>query len=243
MAKDQTATHRLTKETRDEITSRVLAGEKATALATEFGVTRAYVSLLKTTALDPERFKRKAEAKLSLKLTDSEIAGLKHVFDTSTPEDNDLIPARERWSLEHGYQLALKLFNKKPSVRAMKECMGDHLTRRPDRGDPKPKPPKPHHINQIDPELAKDPDYVAYYLSPICEQIARREYEMALADWEKRHPNGENDMRVPENDGQWEIPPDFQQTRPMSPGQRVGKHAGSKGSPFTPPKRRGKKRR
>ncbi len=241
MANDRAATHRLTTEQRDEITSRVLAGEKAIALAAEFGVTRAYVSLLKATALDPERFARKAEAKLSIKLTKAELDRLKQVFDTSTPEDNELIPAREKWMLEHGFQLAWKLFQKKPSVRAMKECMGSHLTRRPDWGDPKPKPPKPHHINQIDPEMAKDPDYVAYYLSPICEQIARREYELALADWEKRNPQGE--QPIPRHEESRETFPPRHPARELSPGQRVGKHARSKGSPFTPPKKRRKKRR
>jgi hypothetical protein len=240
MAKDQPATHRLTKEDRHEITSRVLTGEKAAPLAAEFGVTRAYVSLLKATALDPERFKRKAEAKFSLKLTETEISRLKQVFDTSTPEDNDLIPARERWTLEHGFQMAWKLFNKKPSVRAMKECMGEHLRRRRDYGDPKPKPPQAIRSNQIDPELAKDPSYVAYIQSPIYQKIAWRDYEMALADWERRHPNGEEDSAILENQDQQETLADV---RSSPPGRkRVGKHAMSKGSPFTPPKKRRKKR-
>jgi hypothetical protein len=226
---------RLTPEQREEATRRVLAGEKAAALAEEYGCTRAYISLLKVQALDPERFKRKAEAKLSIKLTAEQTAKLKHVLDTSTPEENDLIPARDSWSLDHGFQLAKKLFGKKPSVRAMKECMGDHIKRRPDEGDPKPKPPKPHHINQLDPELAKDKEFVAYYLSPICEQIARKEYEFALAEWEKRNPHGEGPPPGMDVDSEWEIPTE---RRPPLPGQRIGKHAKSKGSPFTKPKRR-----
>jgi hypothetical protein len=234
---------RLTLEQREEATRRVLAGEKAVDLAAEYGCTRAYISLLKAQALDPERFKRKFEAKLKLKLTHEELARLKHIFDTSTPEDNDLIPARERWSLDHGFQLAMKLFEKRPSVRAMKQCMGDHIKRRADSGDPKPKPPKPHHINQIDPEMAKDPDYVAYYLSPVCERIAWREYEIALAEWEKRHPDGEEEVPYSEpGDGDWQFPA-MPPQRQFAPGQRVGKHAKSKGKPFTPPKKRRKKRR
>lgn len=234
---------RMTPEQREEATRRVLAGEKAADLAAEYGCTRAYISLLKAQALDPERFKRKHETKLKLKLTDEELARLKHIFKTSTPEDNDLIPAREKWSLDHGFQLAMRLFKKKPSVRAMKECMGDHIKRRPDFGDPKPKPPKPHHINQIDPEMAKDPDYVAYYLSPVCERIAWREYEIALAEWEKRHPDGEEDEPYREpGDDDWQYP-SMSLPRHFSPGQRVGKHAKSKGKPFTPPKKRRKKRR
>ncbi len=234
---------RFTEEQREEATRRVLAGEKAVDLAVEYGCTRAYISLLKAQALDPDRFKRKFEGRLKLKLTDEEIARLKHLFDTSTPEDNALIPARESWSLDHGFQLAMKLFQKKPSVRAMKECMGEHIKRRPDFGDPKPKPPKPHHLNQLDPELAKDPDFVAYYLSPQAERIALREYEFALAEWEKRHPNGEEDgpYREP-GDEDWQYPAMSPQ-RQFAPGQRVGKHAKSKGKPFTPPKKRRKKRR
>jgi hypothetical protein len=232
---------RLTPEQREEATRRVLAGEKQANLAREYGCSRAYISLLKAQALDPERFKRKHETKLKLKLTDEELARLTHIFGTSTPEDNELVPAREKWSLDHGFQLAMKLFGKKPSVRAMKECMGDHLKRRPDEGDPKPKPPKPHHINQLEPELAKDPDFVAYYLSPICEQIAWKEYEFALAEWEKRNPHGERP--VPEMDGDpgWEM--SEAERLPPPSGQRVGKHAKSKGSPFTKPKRRRGKRR
>lgn len=232
---------RLTPEQRGEATRRVLAGETAAALAREYGCTRAYISLLKAQALDPERFRRKAEAKLSIKLTDKQIARLKEIFDTSTPEDNELIPAREKWSLDHGFQLAMKLFGKKPSVRAMKDCMGDHIKRRPDEGDPKPKPPKPHHINQLDPELAKDADFVAYYLSPVCERIAWKEYEFALAEWEKRNPHGERPVADMNEDPEWEIPRPTMDRYPPAPGQRIGKHAKSKGSPFTKPKRRKKR--
>jgi len=202
MPNDQAKTKRLSQESRDEITRRALAGEKSGILAAEFGVTRAYVSLLKVTALDPERFKRKAEAKLSLKLTEKEIEQLKQVFDTSTPDDNGLIPARERWTLDHGFQLASKLLNKKPSVRAMKECMGELLLRRPYYGDPKPKPPRIPRIEEIDPEFAKDPSYVAYVRSPIYQKIAQREYEMALADWERRNPNGEQNPGISGSGGQ-----------------------------------------
>jgi hypothetical protein len=238
MASESDGKQRLTPDQRAEATRRVLAGENAAALAKEYGCTRAYISLLKVQALDPERFKRKAEAKLSVKLTGRQTAELKHIFDTSTPELNGLIPARDQWSLSHGFQLAKKLFKKKPSVRAMKECMGEHIKRRPDEGDPKPKPPKPHHINQLDPEMAKDKDFVAYYLSPVCEQIARKEYEFALAEWEKRNPHGERPPPVMEGDPEWEIPVPDKGYHPPPPGQRVGKHAKSKGSPFTKPKRR-----
>jgi hypothetical protein len=202
MPSDQAKTKRLPKESRDEITRRVLAGEKCCKLAAEFGVSPTCVSQIKLTALDPERFRLKAESKLSLKLTQKQIDQLKQVFETSTPDDNGLIPARDRWTLDHGFQLARKLFNKKPSVRAMKECMKELLARRPFYGDPKPKPPRIPRIEEIDPEFAKDPSYVAYVRSPIYQKIAQREYEMALADWERRNPNGEESPGISGSGGQ-----------------------------------------
>ena len=231
------ATRRLSQEQRDEITRRVLAGEKSAALGREFGVTGAYVALLKAQALDPERFIRKSEAKLSRKLTPAELKQFTEIVSTSTPEQQGLIPARERWALDHGYQLAWRLFQKKPSVRALKEIMEPYMPKRGDFRFTKPQPPKPHHINQIDPELAKDPDYVAYYLSPICEQIAWREYEFALADWEARFADQEEPQ--PGTEPFASRPGEH---RVGAPGQRVGRHAKSKGSPFTPPKRRKKRR-
>jgi hypothetical protein len=248
MAKERQSTHRLTQEARDEITRRVLAGEKAGPLAVEFEVSRAYVSLLKMTALHPERIKRKAEAQFSLKLTTRETEELKRRFETTTPEDNHLIPAVERWTLDHGFQLAIKLFGKKPSKRAVKDCMGELLIRRPDSGDPKPKPPKPITRKQIDPEFAKDRSFVAYVQSPVYQKIAQREYELALAEWERRNPGGEGGVaekpaEEAEDDSNWQIPAMQHPSVPGAPGRRVGKHAKSKGSPFTPAKRRKKKPR
>jgi hypothetical protein len=216
---------------RDEITRRVLAGETAISLGIEFGVTRAYVALLKAYALHPERFVRKAEAKLSQKLTDAELEQFREALTNKTPEDHDLIPATERWTLDHGHQLAWKLFKKRPSVRVIKECVTPHIPKWEDSLFIRPKPPKPHHINQISPELAKDADYVAYYLSPICEQIAWREYELAAADWDARFAHG---GESPDEETSDTVPGE----RVMVPGHRCGKHAKSKGSPFTPPKRR-----
>ena len=238
---------RLTEEQRAEITRRVLAGEKARELSEEFGVTRAYVALLKAQALDPERFERKREVKLARKLTEQELEKFKEVLASSTPEDHDLIPTSERWSLDHGSQLAMKLFNKRLSVRALKEWVGPHVPKRSEFRFTRPKPPKPHHINQLDPELAKDEDFVKYYLSPICEQIAWREYEMALADWEERFADSEERELAGEagEPGELEDPQPMGDFRPAdygAPGKRFGKHAKSKGLPFTPKKKRRKKR-
>lgn len=236
-------THRLNQEQRDEMTRRVLAGETAVSIGKEFGVTRAYVALLKAQALNPERFVRKQEAKLSRKLTATELKKFHEVLAGSTPEDHDLVPTSQRWSFEHGRQLAKKLFpHKRLSVRVIKECLTPYLPRRQDFRFTRPQPPKPHHINQIDPELAKDPGYVAYYLSPICEQIAWREYEWAVADWDARFAAAEEQHEAElAKARQAESPASPPAQRMPAPGQRIGKHAQSKGSPFTPPKRRKKR--
>jgi len=238
----QSSTPRLNQDQRDEITRRVLAGETAVSLGMEFGVTRAYVALLKAQALDPERFIRKREAKLSRKLTAAEIKKFCEMVADSTPEDHDLVPTSERWSYDHGRQLAAKVFpNKHPSVRVIKECMAPYVPRPEDFRFTKPQAPKPHHINQISPELAKDPDYVAYYLSPICEQIAWREYELALADWNARFADAEEAETESPTDNSDRPPAAMAHESFVDPGERTGKHARSKGSPFTPPKRRKKR--
>jgi hypothetical protein len=234
---------RLSKEQREEVTRRALAGEKASLLGKEYGVTRAYVSLLKMQALEPERFAEKAESKLTRKLSRGELAQFDEALATGTPESHGLIPAVERWSYEHGYQLAWKLFQKRPSVRAIKQCMEPHIKRWEDYENERPKPPKPHHVNQLDPELAKDEDFVAYYLSPVCERIAWKEYEFALADWERRQVAKQK--KDAEEEAKREAAPAEDAQSPEKwqpvPGLRIGKHAKSKGSPFTPPKRRKRK--
>jgi hypothetical protein len=237
---------KLTPDQRQEITRRALAGEKSGLIASEFGVTKQCVSLLKNKALHPERFLKKAEAKMTRKLTRAEHAKFIKILSTSTPEKQKLIPAREKWTLDHGRQLVKRLFNKNASKRLLMDCMEPYMPKRSEFKFGKPQPPKKHHINQLDPELAKDKDYVKYYLSPICEQIAWREYELALADWNERFAHEEE----AENSAPTEKPAPVPTKQPpaaeapieLVPRLRVGKHAKSKGSPFTPAKRKKKRR-
>ena len=227
---------RLSKEQREELTRRVLAGEKCLPLAEEFKVTRAYVSLLKNQALHPERFTN--EEKLTKKLTAAETAKFSEVLATTTPTDHDFYPHSEHWSLDYGARLAEKLFKKKPSVRLLTELVKPLMPKRSDFKFKRPQPPKLHHISQISAEFASDPDFVAYYLSPICQQIAQREYELAVADWDARFADSDERQIAAEAKMAAASEPDFQVA---PPGKRTGKHAKGKGSPFTPPKR--KKRR
>jgi hypothetical protein len=232
---------RLTSAQREEITRRVLAGEKAVPLSKEFKVTSAYVRLLKKQALNPDPV---VLAKSYLKkLAPHELEEFKKTLATTTPEDHGFYsyPYPERWRLEHGYLLGEKLFGRRPSKRVVVECMTPHLPKAKDFRFERPRPPRPHHISQIPPEFAGDPDYVAYYLSPICEQIVRREYEFALADYEARFAEADEKAQAAK-DAELEADmmdfPKDQDFRPAAPRQRTGKHAKGKGSPFTPPKRR-----
>lgn len=226
---------RLSQAQREEITRRVLAGEKARPLAEEFGVTRAYVSLLKNQALDPARFVKVSV--LSKKLTPEELETFRQTLATTTPADHGYpsYPRPEEWKLEHGFLLAEKLFGKKPSKRVVTECVSPFIPKRKPFEFTRPQPPKPHHISQISPDLAGDPDYVAYYLSPICEQIAWREYELALEDYEARFAADEKRVKAERDEPAAEPAWDY---RAAPPGTRTGKHAKGKGSPFTKPKRR-----
>lgn len=219
---------------REEILRRVMAGEKLAPIASDFNVTRAYVSLIKNQALHPERFATKFE--LSKKLIPSEIEELKKVLASSIPTDHDLIPHSDDWSIDHGYQLAEKLFKKRPSKRTITECLAPYLQERRPNYFPKPQPPKPPHPSQIHPDLAKDPDFVAYYMSPLAQRLAQKEYELALADYEARFASEDERAKIAAEKAA--NPP---RSMPPQVGKRFGKHAHSKGSPFTAPKR--KKRR
>ena len=231
----QTGNRRLTKAQREEVTRRVLAGEKSPGLAREFGVSRAYVSLLKNMALKPEQFS--SHEKLTKKLTATEIEEFHKILSTTTPTDHDFRPHSEKWSLEYGAQLAQKLFKKSPSRRSIGEIVTPYVPKRGSFRFGRPQPPKPHHINQLSAEFANDPDFVAYYLSPICQQIAQREYEMALADYEKRFAAADEREAAAEA----RLAAIQQGSRVEPPAKRTGKHAMEKGSPFTAPKRRKKR--
>jgi hypothetical protein len=248
----------LTPEQREEILRRLATGETQTAVAKDFNVTRAAVSLIKQRTADPARFAARYDLKKRLSAEEADL--LKQTFDNSLPKDHELDvlgPAPSKmWTLERGYALAGKLFGRQPSMRVMKSCMGRHLARRPDGELTPPEPPPPRDLRRLPPELAADKDFVKYYLSPIALQIEQREYELALEHYHKHRAELEKrqasrDILPAElADGEWEdnwAPPpltgDHSDPPPTpAPGHRVGKHAKSKGNPFTKAKRKKKRR-
>jgi hypothetical protein len=222
-----------TPEQREEIVRRAIAGEKLVDIGKDFNVTRAYVSLLKNQALYPERFVR--ESVYTKKLSPDEFTEFINALASSIPTDHDLIPHSDHWSTDHAYQLAEKLFKKRPSKRVVTECVAPYIQERRANYFPRPQPPKVPHPSQIHPDLAKDPDFVAYYMSPLARRIAQKEYELALADYEARFATAEERMKIAAEKAALA-------TRPVQQSQkRVGKHGQSKGSPFTPPKRKKKR--
>ncbi len=175
---------KLTAAMREEITQRALKGEKQGLLAIEFGVSRAYVSLLKQQALIPA--KRAIAANWKLKLSVEEEEQLRDLFATSSPAKQKLDPPSDNWSLDLGKQLAIRLFGKPASLRVITNLISPFLPKPKPYEFKRPEPPKPHHISQLSPELARDPEFVAYYLSPQSAKLAQREYELAVADYDAR---------------------------------------------------------
>lgn len=244
----------LTPEQRQEILRRLATGETQTSVAKDFNVTRAAISLIKQRHTHPERYLRHHDFKKQL--SPEEAATLKQTIDGSLPSDHGLDvlgPAPPRcWTLQRGYALADKLFSRQPGMRVMKECLGEHLARRPDAYLTPPAPPRPRDLSRLPPEMAADKDFVKYYLSPIALQIEQREYELALERFHKARAEREKPQTAqvtlpPEWDAaEWAddgSPPPLKAAAPNlppGPGQRLGKHAKSKGSPFTKAKRKTK---
>lgn len=284
----------LTAAQREEVTRRVLAGERAVRLAAEYGVTKAYVSLLKHQALEPERFQKKKEDKLSRKLTPQEMEVFKNALTHETPQSHGLHGPTGRWTEKVARELAFKLFGKAISVRVLKECLNLCRPVQKPWVYERPKPPGPRDVRLLSDEAASDPEFVAWYLSPIAAQIEQRSYEAALRDYDERYtPDGKlkvakrgrgrpsakdkaaagaagkepaaMDDDIPLTDAQireemramdplsgawpevehWPLASDpigDNPPLPPAPGQRIGKHAKSKGSNYTPPKRKKKRR-
>lgn len=230
---------RLSPEDKEEIIRRLKAGETLQSIGADFGVTRQAISLIRQRVFEPEKVEQKRQAKLKKRLTDEQSEEFARLLETTTPGDHGLVPANAIWTVDLGTRLAHKLYGKTPSVSAMKAFVGPVREKavRIRESDPKPQPPEPHHINQLSPELAKDKDFVAYYLSPVCEKITWREYEIALEEWEKRNA-GRGREPEPEEPGEPD-PGELARLRKLA-AKRPGK---AKGANFTPPKRRKRRKK
>lgn len=227
---------KLSKEQREEVVRRCLAGETQVRVAEDFGITRQYVSLIVRAVKHPEEAERRAERKLKKRLTPEQEEELKTTIETSLPNDHEIFPSRGFWTVEHGIELAEKRFGKTPSKAVVEQIVKPlaEKRRRERPADPRPEPPKPFDVRNLSPELADNEAFIAYCSSPIGRQVAQREYEIRLKEWEKRQAKREEKAEM-----ESEFP-----ARPFPgklPGKRTGKHAGGRGSKFTP-KRKKRKR-
>lgn len=177
---------------------------------------------------------------------------------------------RDTWNVERLIALSRKLFNKKMFQYAARECISEALPDYTKDPDIKPQPPGPLSMDDLSAEYRNDPEFVKFYFSDAHQRIRQKEYEWALRMWEERQAciaRGDLDLpgkrkrgrprkypiKTPANtalseidatpfDGSTPLPhmPFKTGTAAASPGARIGKHAKSKGAPFTKPKRRKK---
>lgn len=261
---------KLTPEQRHDILRRYQEGEKVSPLAREYGVSRQAIDSLVKYHLDPQCRVRKQQLHSRMlpeerkKLV--EILRTTLPRDHGVHKEGHGHP--DVWNSARVMALGRKLFDKKLYAYATRECIQEA---RPDpRFDPdaKPQPPGPPDIRDLTPELAEDKDFVKYYFSPISQQIRQKEYEWALREWEARQerkskgeaaeppkrgrgrpkknpdplPAGDEDLEAP-FDGLTPLPGSdaLLPLQAPAPGQRSGKHARSKGAPFTKPKRKKKR--
>ncbi len=258
---------KLKPEQRKELLERLKNGEKPGELSLEYGISRQAVSQLRDYHLRPEIARRKGM--LRSRLLPDERKQVIHLLRTTIPGDhgveNEGHGHPDRWNVERLTALTRKLFSKKMFAYAARECIQEAHPDPCFDPDAKPEPPGPPDIRDLDPELAEDKEFVAYYLSEASQRIRQKEYEWALRLWEEResrkasgqiidppkrkrgrprkHPLPE--VAYDDFDGQ-----PFDGSTPLpgvagfpaaEPGARTGKHSKSKGTPFTKPKRKKKR--
>lgn len=262
---------KLTPEQRKELLARLEAGEKPGALASEYGISRQGVAQLRDYHLMPGLAKRKGLLRSRLLPEEREhiILLLRTTGPRDHAVENEGHGHPDAWNTERLTALTRKLYNKKMFAYAARECIQE--ARPDPRFDPdaKPQPPGPPDIRDIAPELSMDEEFVEYYLSEASQKIRQKEYEWALREWEERQarkqrgedpdpqkrkrgrprknplpltPIMDDDASTP-FDGSTPFPGMelLTQATPPEPGKRSGKHAKSKGAPYTKPKRKKKR--
>lgn len=255
---------KLTPEQRQELLARLRAAERPCTLASEYGISRQAVAQLRDYHLRPDVARRKGV--LRSRLLPHERNHIVHLLRTTLPLDHGVEQEGhghpDRWNTERLTALTRKLFGKKMFAYAARECIQEACPDPRFDADRKPQPPGPPDIRDIDPELAEDEEYVAYYFSEACQRIRRKEYEWALREWEERQAHiaagklAEPQKRKRGRPRKHPLAPaiddtetePYDGTSPMTAFAidtptmaRTGKHSKSKGSPFTKPKRRKKR--
>lgn len=232
---------RLTPEQREEIIRRIKLGERPGVIARDFGVTAEAVSQIRIRLLPIEE-RRPSMRRSQKRLRDDELRMLTEAVGGTLPADHGfeiLGPEhRRRWTDTRIRALSMKLAGRVPAVRVLKELIEVGRLAFIDDGDGPPEYPLPHDVRRLSPELAADEEFVEYYLSPAAWELALRQYDYQVREYEKEVAGRSRPPAEPPPVSQPASEPASTKNaeRPPAPGGRLGKHG--KGSPFTKPKRR-----
>ena len=242
---------RLSEDMRAEILGRLKAGERASSLAREFGVTRQAVSLLKI---------KSSTSKSRPRLVEEEIEKLRALAVNSRPSDHgwaDPGSWNDEWSSVSLHKLGEKLAKRRlmvlPIRRLFREWFGDSGRAPIGSYDPD----RPESLATI-PEDLRSPDFLQFLrerkagaakTAPKPETI-----ESSPRPAKKRGRPGSAASMMPPPEA-WEfLNPEMAGSRPggerklpratplSHPIMRTGKHRKSKGSPFTAARKKKKKR-
>jgi transposase len=190
--------------TREELIAmvkRVVAGEKAAVVASEFGVARQYVSYLhgKYLAEGEDAFTPGTGSgrPFGRRLSEAEQKTLYEVMTTTRPSKCGFdVPTSldDQWSPKFFRPYVERLFGWKPSASvALQYYRKWNLGKHRGRHLPKVTGYPEFKDTPDDPVLARDPEFCAYLKSPLARQI----YEREKANWERAQREGPAPKRSP----------------------------------------------
>ena len=255
-------------KTRREIVRRYEAGEKSAALGREFGLTRQAVELMAAKARELA-----ASGGYGRDLSPDEQQRLLEVLRTSRPAAHGFgqfgPEGPRQWSWQRAHALAEKMFGRELKKLAIRDMFATWWPRMRSYLPPDPESMTTEiDESELEPEMLADKGFMDYIRSPVARRIREREIEMWRRERAKRlaHPPPPKKLGRPRkdsaHDAMWMdddddkdfdleallknppvLPRPPSQDHPPQPGQRVGKHKGTSGNPFTQKKKRRKKGR
>ena len=228
-------------EQREEAYKMLCAGTKISDVAKQFGVTRQAISSMRMRRED------KRNAVGFGQLTEDELAELKSLLQNTLPMDHDFIrnhgQYKDTWTIKRAYRFAEYHFKRSLRYRFLSKHLQEWL---PDENWQPPKPGDADYdaelerdLRWFDGALLKDKKFIEFLRSPMARQIRSREFTLQRAMYE-RTLAGEAAQAaedIPETPA-----PTSPRAKPLAaPLLRIGKHKGSKGSPFTKKKKKKKR--
>jgi hypothetical protein len=246
--------NRLTEDIRVKILNRLKAGERASSLAREFGVSRQAISLLKV---------KQANAKSRPRLIEEEIGKLRKLATSSRPSDHgwaDPGSWQDEWSAKSLHKLGEKVANRRLMVLPIRRLFHEWFEGTGGVPIGFYDPDRPESLAGIPWEL-RDPEFLQFLRErktsapPKQPAPVPAKKKPILPSAKKRGRRGSAASLMPPPEaweflnsealraslGKAKIPEP--KTDEMSPLARTGKHRGSKGSPFTAARKKKKKKK